>query len=595
MLAPPPRRYRLRERRARSAYRRQVTTEAITDRVAWYQLDAVEAAEQLGSGPEGISETEAERRFAEYGPNELEEGGKRSRWQIFAAQFRDLFTLILVAAAGISAFLGDWVEFIAILAIIGLNALMGYVQESKAEEALAALKKMAVPEVTVIRAGEPFVVSATSVVPGDAILIETGNVVPTDGRLLESVNLEVEEATLTGESAPVPKDASKVYPAVRDMADRSNVLFMGTTVSKGRGMLLTTDTGMSTELGKIADLIQGIEEERTPLQQRLDQLAKVLAVVALVIVALVFVIGVAQGEEIEVMLLTSVSLAVAAIPEAMPAVVTIALSLGAQRMLARQALIRTLPAVETLGSVQVIASDKTGTLTENRMTVTVLDVANQRLELSGQTHGPLQVNSPGADTIATSLQASLLAGALSNDAVLSSSGGETTAIGDPTETALVVAAAEFGLKKPVLERQLPRIDEVPFDSTRKRMTTVHRIETVPDSLVALAAVPAATLPTPRSPRARLKRCSMPATACSLRATSNRSPRSGVAASSELPKISPGPGAGCLRPQVTQARNSRHTMTSSRASSSSDSSASLILHAPRSQPRWRRPRQPGSGR
>ena len=463
------------------------------DPTPWYQVDAAEAAERLGSGPEGIPGSEAERRFAEFGPNELDEGQKRSKWQIFVAQFRDLFTLILVAAAGISAFLGDWVELVAILAIIVLNALMGYVQESKAEEALTALKKMAVPEVTVIRAGEPAVMAATGVVPGDAVLIETGNVVPADGRLLESINLEIEEAALTGESAPVPKDASMIYPGVRDMADRSNVLFMGTMVTKGRGMLLITDTGMSTELGKIADLIQGIDEERTPLQQRLDQLAKVLAVVALVIVVLVFAIGVAQGEDVEVMLLTSVSLAVAAIPEAMPAVVTIALSLGAQRMLARQALIRTLPAVETLGSVEVIASDKTGTLTQNRMTVTVLDVANRRLELSGQTHGPFQVDSPATDTIATSLQASLLIGALSNDAVLSTSGGETTAIGDPTETALVVVAAEFGLEKPVLERDLPRIDEVPFDSTRKRMTTVHRVETVPDPLVALAAVPTGDL------------------------------------------------------------------------------------------------------
>jgi Ca2+-transporting ATPase len=312
---------------------------------------------------------------------------------------------------------------------------------------------------------------------------------PADGRLLETVNLEIDEAPLTGESAPVTKDASLVYAAPRAIADRYNVAYMGTTVTKGRGMLIVTGTGMSTELGKIADLIQAIEDERTPLQQRLDQLAKVLAVAALAIVAVVFAIGVWRGEDLEVMLLTSVSLAVAAIPEAMPAVVTIALSLGAQRMLERKALIRTLPAVETLGSVQVIASDKTGTLTENKMTVTVLDVANHRLELTGATHGPFEITSATLEETARSLQASLAAGALANDAVLTTTDGEMTALGDPTETALVVAAAEFGLMKPELERELPRIDEVPFDSTRKLMTTVHRITSFPESLSALAAVP----------------------------------------------------------------------------------------------------------
>jgi Ca2+-transporting ATPase len=463
-------------------------TTTVTD-TDWSQLEASEAADRLESGPEGLTADEAERRLAEYGPNQLEDRGGRSRWEIFLSQFRDLLTLILLIAAGISAFLGDWIEMVAILTIVVLNALMGYFQESKAEEALAALKQMAVPEVTVIRSGDPIHAPATTVVPGDILVIETGNVMPADGRLLESVNLEIDEAPLTGESAPVTKDATLVYAAPRAIADRYNVAYMGTTVTKGRGMLIVTGTGMSTELGKIADLIQAIEDERTPLQQRLDQLAKVLAVAALAIVAVVFAIGVWRGEDLEVMLLTSVSLAVAAIPEAMPAVVTIALSLGAQRMLERKALIRTLPAVETLGSVQVIASDKTGTLTENKMTVTVLDVANHRLELTGATHGPFEITGATLEETAPSLQASLAAGALANDAVLTTTDGEMTALGDPTETALVVAAAEFGLMKPELERELPRIDEVPFDSTRKLMTTVHRITSFPESLSALAAVP----------------------------------------------------------------------------------------------------------
>ena len=464
-----------------------MTARTTTEPIDWYQLDAAEVAARLGSGRQGLSAEEATDRLAEFGPNELEERGGRSRLQIFLAQFRDLFTLILLAAAVISAFLGDWIEMVAIFAIIVLNAAMGYVQESKAEEALAALKRMAVPEVTVIRSGDPTVISAISVVPGDRVIIETGNVIPADGRLVESANLEVEEAPLTGESAPVTKDASLVYTDTQPMADRHNVVYMGTTVTRGRGLLVVTGTGMATELGTIADLIQTIEEERTPLQQRLDHLAKILAVVALVIVTAVFAIGVARGESVEVMLLTSVSLAVAAIPEAMPAVVTIALSLGAQRMLARQALIRTLPAVETLGSVSVIASDKTGTLTENRMTVTVLDVANQRLELSGATHGPFEVDDVASGGVAPSLEATLLAGTLSNDAALST-GDEITAIGDPTETALVVAAAEFGLMKPELEKSFPRIDEIPFDSTRKRMTTVHRIDEIPEPLGGLVSV-----------------------------------------------------------------------------------------------------------
>jgi len=238
-----------------------VTSGTTTEPINWYQLDAAEVAERLGSGRQGLSTEEATNRLSEFGPNELEERGGRSRWQIFFAQFRDLFTLILVAAAVISAFLGDWIEMVAIFAIIVLNAAMGYVQESKAEEALAVLKRMAVPEVTVIRSGAPTVISAIAAVPGDSVVIETGNVIPADGRLVESANLDIEEAPLTGESAPVTKDASLVYTDTQPIADRHNVAYMGTTVTRGRGLLVVTGTGMATELGTIADLIQTIEKD----------------------------------------------------------------------------------------------------------------------------------------------------------------------------------------------------------------------------------------------------------------------------------------------------------------------------------------------
>ena len=452
------------------------TTAADTD---WYQISTDSTLDRLGSSKDGLSEMEVAERLEKYGTNELEDRGGRSSLQIFLSQFQDLFTVILIVAAVISAFLEDWIEAVVILAIIVLNAVMGYVQEKKAEEAMAALKRMAVPEVTLVRSGETVIASAPDIVPGDILVLETGNIVPADGRLIEAVNLEIEEAPLTGESVPVGKEADKVYDKDLAVADRRNLVYRGTTVTRGRGFVAVTETGMQTELGRIAEMLQAVVEERTPLQRRLDHLAKVLAAVALVLVALLFVIGILQGESVEVMLLTSVSLAVAAIPEAMPAVVTIALSLGAQRMLKRRALIRRLPAVETLGSVSVICTDKTGTLTENRMTVTVLDLANEAVALTGESSGPLTVTQTGADEIAQGLEASLAAGALCNDATLTASEDGNRSVGDPTETALVLAAAELQIPKPALEKLLPRIDEVPFDSTRKRMTTIH---SVPDAL-----------------------------------------------------------------------------------------------------------------
>ncbi len=432
----------------------------------WSTVSAEDTAARMSSPPDGITPQEAQARFAEHGPNRIEEAQGRSRLAIFAAQFKGFLTYVLVAAALISAFLGDWIEAVAILAIVVLNAIMGYVQESKAEEAMAALNEMAVPTVRVRRGGALTEVSSLDLVPGDRVVLETGNVVPADGRLIDSSNLQIEEAALTGESEPVSKDATALFETDRALAERRNMVYSGTIVTMGRGELIVTATGMNTEIGKIASLIQGVEEGDTPLQQRLDHLGKVLAGAAGALVVLLFAMGLIRGDDLETLLLTSVSLAVAAIPEAMPAVVTIALSLGAQRMLKRRALIRSLPAVETLGSVSVIGTDKTGTLTENRMTAVVLDVADYRLELES--------DEPVTGEVRSTIALALVTGVLCNDAALTANDHRFTAVGDPTEGALVVAGAKVGLLKPEIEDALPRVGEVPFDSTRKRMTTIHR-------------------------------------------------------------------------------------------------------------------------
>jgi Ca2+-transporting ATPase len=448
----------------------------------WSLTSAEEAAKLLDSPNQGLGSSETSERLKQFGLNEIVEDAGRTKFQILAAQFKAVLTYVLVGAALISLILGDWIETIAILAIVVLNAVMGYVQESRAEEAMAALQKMAVPEVTVRRSGEVREVSSEVLVPGDRVLLETGNIVPADGRLVEASNLRIEEAPLTGESEPVSKNAELTLESDRALAERRNMAYSGTTITMGRGELLVTDTGMSTEIGRIASLIQSVEEERTPLQRRLDSLGKVLAVAATVLVAVVFVLGLIRGDDLETLLLTSVSLAVAAIPEAMPAVVTIALSLGAQRMLKRRALIRSLPAVETLGSVNVICTDKTGTLTENRMTAVVLDVANHHLFLDDE---PPQALRP-------TIELAITTGALCNDAALVSGDSGYKAIGDPTEGALVVAGANVGLLKDDLEEALPRVGEVPFDSERKRMTTIHRlpggVSTLPANLSDLSAV-----------------------------------------------------------------------------------------------------------
>lgn len=450
---------------------------------AWYRLSPHEVAEHLNTDMHhGLSREEAQRRLAEVGPNELVERGMKSPWRILWEQLTGIMVVILIISAVISVFLHEYTDALVILVIVVLNALLGFTQEYQAEKAMAALKKMAVPKVKVRRSGHLVEISARELVPGDVIQLEAGDAVPADARLIEAVNLRVQEAVLTGESEPVEKQVEPINAEHLPVADQRNMVFMGTVVTYGRGLALVVRTGMRTELGKIADMIQSVGQEPTPLQKRLEQLGRGLALAALGIVAVVFVLGVLRGESVRVMFQTAISMAVAAVPEGLPAVVTIALALGAQRMLKRNALIRKLPAVETLGSVTVICSDKTGTLTENRMTVTVIDIAGHRVDFQEEVNyyqpesdlhpHPLLTGQP-------SVALMLLGGALCNDATLepAEEGGRHgfAAVGDPTEGALVIAAAQAKLLKQDLESLFPRVQEWPFDSERKRMSTLHRV------------------------------------------------------------------------------------------------------------------------
>ncbi|HEX2990203.1 MAG TPA: cation-translocating P-type ATPase [Anaerolineales bacterium] len=449
----------------------------------WHALGTEQAIQQVESNQEnGLSAEEAARRLEKYGPNELVERVGKGPWAILAEQFKGIMMVMLMVSAAVSWFLGETIDAVVILIIVVLNGVLGFIQEYRAEQAMAALKKMAVPHVRVRRDGHLQELSATLLVPGDIVQLETGNTVPADGRLIESANLRVQEAVLTGESEAVEKDTAPLAGENLPLGDRVNTVYMGTVVTYGHGLALVTDTGMKTQLGKIADMLQSVIAEKTPLQRRLEQLARGLALAALVLVAIVFILGLLRGEDLVEMFTVSVAMAVAAVPEGLPAVVTIALALGAQRMLKRNALIRKLPAVETLGSVTVICSDKTGTLTQNQMTVTFVDVAENSLNLQARLRSfsptvnandepePLLQESPP-------IVLTLAGAALCNDAVLEPVSGEQGAystVGDPTEGALVIASAKAGLWKADLEKAFPRVAELPFDSDRKRMTTVHQ-------------------------------------------------------------------------------------------------------------------------
>ncbi len=450
----------------------------------WRALDADAALRHLATSPQGLTTDEARQRLERYGPNQLAEAPPSSFWAKLWDQFNNFVVWLLIVAAVVSAALGDWVEAAAIMAIVILNAVLGLVQESRAEQALAKLRQMAAPEAHVMRDGRRQVVPARDIVPGDIVLLEAGNYVPADVRLLESINLRIDESALTGESSPVTKDATIVIRDNVPVGDQKNMAFMGTVVSYGRGRGVVVSTGMRTQLGMIAQMLHAVEIEPTPLQKRLDELGRTLGWGALAVCGLVFVVGWARGFNPLDMFLIAVSLAIAAVPEGLPAVVTISLALGMREMVKRHALIRRLASVETLGSTTVICSDKTGTLTQNEMTATRLWVDGRTFEITGHGYAPegefLLEGKPVAPWEYPALTTALWIAALNNDALLETSGASDMrqtfrVVGDPTEGALVVAAAKAGAFKEALEEDYPRVQEIPFDSARKRMVTIHAI------------------------------------------------------------------------------------------------------------------------
>ena len=420
----------------------------------------------------GLSSQEAQQRLGQYGENKLAEKKKKTNLQRFLEQFKDAMIIILLLAAAVSfvvaCFGHDPMEFfepLLILLIVVLNAVLGMVQEAKAEKALDALKSMSAPHARVLRDGKEQVIDAAQLVPGDVIRLEAGDFIPADARLLKSVSLKSEESALTGESVPSEKDAAALVEEKAPLGDRSNMVFSGCSVTYGTATAVVTGTGMNTEMGKIAGLLEGEEEGQTPLQQKLAQLGKYLGFVALAACAVIFVVGLAGGINVLEIFMTAVSLAVSAIPEGLPAIVTIVLAIGVQRMVKKNALIRRLPAVETLGSASVICSDKTGTLTQNRMTLVKLWV-----------NGEPELETVSASNTPTAREL-LRYGALCCDgSVVYKEDGTEQHIGDPTETSILVAAHKNGMEQDELNRQYPRLAELPFDSDRKLMTSVNQID-----------------------------------------------------------------------------------------------------------------------
>ncbi len=453
--------------------------------VTWHALSADETLERLNTPEtEGLTTAEAERRYIEFGPNQLQEKPRRTFLQMVIEQLKNFVIILLIAAAILSAVLGEFIDAGAILAIVLLNTILGVVQESRAEEALAALQRMAAPDSQVLRDGKRITIPASQLVPGDIVLMEAGYYVPADVRLLEAMNLRVDEAPLTGESVPVQKNATLMLEPDASLGDRRNTAFMGTVVSYGRGKGVVTSTGMHTQLGLIATMLQSVQEEQTPLQKKLDQLGRTLGYAALIVCTVVFLVGLFRGGAPLELFLIAVSLAVAAVPEGLPAVVTVSLALGMQEMIKRHALVRRLSSVETLGSATVICSDKTGTLTQNEMTVTRIWVDGRMIKVSGQGYTPVGSFSIGDKEINLdqypAVRTALWVGVLNNDAVLEESekedgSKEYNMVGDPTEGSILVAAYKAGGATAALNKAYPRTNEIPFDSDYKRMVTVHTV------------------------------------------------------------------------------------------------------------------------
>ena len=437
----------------------------------FHDKSVIETFEELQTGEDGLTDKEAESRLIEYGENKLSEKKKKSLALRFFEQFKDVMIIILLIAAVISfvvACVGDdpmeFIEPALIVLIVILNAVLGLVQENKAEKALDALKNMSAPHARVIRGGTEHVISASRVVPGDIIRLEAGDFVPADARLTESANLKTDESALTGESLPAEKDADVIIASDAPIGDRDNYIFSGCAVTSGTATAVVTGTGMDTQMGRIAGLLAGEKESKTPLQKKLTKLGKYLGIVALAACAVVFIVGLTAGIDVMEMFMTAVSLAVSAIPEGLPAIVTVVLSLGVTRMVKKNAIIRRLPAVETLGSASVICSDKTGTLTQNRMTIVHTYVEGE----GGADFAPAASSEK--------VKQMLKLGALCCNGSVNFENGREVHIGDPTETAIIMAAHRLGMEKDSLFDKYPRLEELPFDSVRKLMTTINEVD-----------------------------------------------------------------------------------------------------------------------
>ncbi len=451
------------------------TTERQADVPCWHTLELCELYAALETSPEGLTGAEAERRLLVSGPNEMQVAARISPWAILLAQFKNVLIIILLVATGLSLLLGHGIESLAIIVIVFFAVMLGFVQEYRAERALDALRRLAAPQATVIRDGIEQTIPARNLAPGDLVALRAGDRVPADLRLIEAINLRIEEASLTGESLPVEKHARPLPSPDLPVADRLNMAYAGTTVSYGRGRGIVVATGMQTQFGTIATMLQTIETGRTPLQMNLDRVGRTLAQAALVIVALITVLGFWRGQPLIEMLIFGIALAVAVVPEALPAVVTISLAIGVQRMVKRHALVRRLPAVETLGCTSVICTDKTGTLTRDEMTVRQLFVAGQWWEITGSGYEPTGAFLRDGQEMPPDpmIQQLLRGAALASDARVRFQAERWQAQGDPTEAALIVAALKAGLSVDELRARVPRLGELPFSSETKRMITLH--------------------------------------------------------------------------------------------------------------------------